>query len=78
MTWTKLTSIEKVRDQIDTIEKLWTKLKYGLKDMDQICSLPKKEREREREREKKKKSFRDERPIIEDEIYCVLSNTMLK
>ena len=55
-------------------------MKYGLKDMDQICSFPKK-REREREREKKKKkkkSFRDERPIIEDEIYCVLSNTMLK
>ena len=59
-------------------------MKYGLKDMDQICSLPKREREREREREKKKKkkkkkkSFRDECPIIEDEIYCVLSNTMLK
>ena len=40
----------KVRDQIYTIEKLGTKLKYGLKDMNQICSLPK-ERERERERE---------------------------
>ena len=57
-------------------------MKYGLKDMDQICSLPKREREREREKKKKKKkkkkSFRDERPIIEDEIYCVLSNTMLK
>ena len=39
MTWTKLTSIEKVRDQIDTIEKLWTKLKYGVKDRDQLCNL---------------------------------------
>ena len=39
MIWTKLTSIEKVRNQIDTIEKLWTKLKYGIKVMDQICSL---------------------------------------
>ena len=39
MIWTKLTSIEKVRNQIDTIEKLWTKLKYGVKDRDQLCNL---------------------------------------
>ena len=35
-------------DQIDTIEKLETKLKYCVKDEDQICSLLKK---------KKKKTF---------------------
>ena len=29
-------------DQIDTIEKLETKLKYCIKDKDQICSLLKK------------------------------------
>ena len=38
---TNLTWDWKVRDQIDTIEKLETKLKYGVKDIDQICSLPK-------------------------------------
>ena len=27
-------------DQIDTIERLGTELKYGVKDRDQICSLP--------------------------------------
>ena len=27
-------------DQIDTIEKLETKLKYGVKVRDQICILP--------------------------------------
>ena len=27
-------------DQVDTIEKLRTKLKYDVKDRDQICSLP--------------------------------------
>ena len=26
---------------IDTIKKLWTKLKYGINDRDQIHSLPK-------------------------------------
>ena len=31
---------EKVRDQIDIIEKLWTKLKYGVKNMDHLCNLP--------------------------------------
>ena len=36
---TKLTQNWKVRDQIDTIERLETKLKYGVKDRDQICSL---------------------------------------
>ena len=30
----------KVKDQIDTIERLEAKLKYGVKDRDQICSLP--------------------------------------
>ena len=29
----------KVMDQIDTIEKLETKLKYCVNDEDQICSL---------------------------------------
>ena len=37
---TKLTWDWKVRDQIDTIEMLRTKLKYGIKDKDQIYSLP--------------------------------------
>ena len=27
-------------DEIDIIEKLWTKLKYGVKNMDQLCNLP--------------------------------------
>ena len=27
-------------DQIDTIERLGTELKYRVKDRDQICSLP--------------------------------------
>ena len=27
-------------DQIDTIERLGTELKYGVKDRNQICSLP--------------------------------------
>ena len=27
-------------DQIDTIERLGTKLKYNVKDRDQICNLP--------------------------------------
>jgi len=40
MVRTKLTQYRKVRDQIDTIERLRTKLKYGVKDRDQICSLP--------------------------------------
>ena len=33
---TKLTWHWKVRDQIDTIERLGTKLKYGVKDRNQI------------------------------------------
>ena len=36
---TKLTRYWKVRDQIDTIQRLRTKLKYALKNRDQICSL---------------------------------------
>ena len=39
MAWTKLIWHWKVRDQINTIEKLGTKLKYGIKDRVQICSL---------------------------------------
>ena len=39
---TKLTRDWKVKDQIDTIETFWTKLKYGVKDRDQMCSLLKK------------------------------------
>ena len=39
---TKLIRHWKVRDQIDTIKSLETKLKYGVKDKDQICSLSKK------------------------------------
>ena len=35
----KLTRYWKVNGQIDIIERLWTKLKYGIKVMDQICSL---------------------------------------
>ena len=34
MAGTKLTRIEKIRNQIDTIEKLKTELKYGVKDME--------------------------------------------
>ena len=34
MAGTKLTRIEKIRNQIDTIEKLKMELKYGVKDMD--------------------------------------------
>ena len=37
---TKLTWHWMVNNQIDTIEKLKIKLKYGVNDMDQICSLP--------------------------------------
>ena len=37
---TKLRQYWKVRDQIDTIERLEIKLKCGVKDRDQICSLP--------------------------------------
>ena len=40
MTWTKLTRCQKVRDQINTIKRLKTKLKYGVKNRDQISSLP--------------------------------------
>ena len=36
----KLTRHWKVRDQIDTIEMLGTKLKYNVKNRDQICNLP--------------------------------------
>ena len=35
-----LTQYQKVRDQIDTFEILWTILTYNLKVRDQICSLP--------------------------------------
>ena len=38
--WTKLTQCQKVVDQIDIIERLRTKLKYGVKNRDQIYSLP--------------------------------------
>ena len=38
---TKLTWHWKVRDQIDTIERLKTKLKYIVKNKNQIYSLPK-------------------------------------
>ena len=37
---TKLTRHWKVKDQLDTIERLWTKLKSAVKDRDQIHSLP--------------------------------------
>ena len=35
-----LTQYQKVRDQTNTIERLWTKLKYSVKDKDQLCNLP--------------------------------------
>ena len=35
-----LTQYQKVRDQIDTIERIGTKLKYGMKDKDQLCNFP--------------------------------------
>ena len=35
-----LTQYQKVRDQTDTIERLETKLKYGVNDKDQLCNLP--------------------------------------
>ena len=37
---TKLTRHKKVKDQIDASERLGTKLKYGVKDKDHLCSLP--------------------------------------
>ena len=37
---TKLTQHLKVMDQINTIERLKTKLKYNVKNRDQICNLP--------------------------------------
>ena len=39
MALTKLTRHWKVRDQIDIVERLQTKLKYGINDKDQICNL---------------------------------------
>ena len=36
----KLTWQWKTIDKIDKIERLWTKLKYGVNDRDQMCSLP--------------------------------------
>ena len=39
--WTKLTQHWKFRDQINTIERFMTKLKYIVKDKNQIPSLPK-------------------------------------
>ena len=44
MTGIKLTWHWKVRDQIDTIERLGAKLTYGVKERDQLCNLPKNER----------------------------------
>ena len=32
---TKLTEHSNIRDQIDSIERLWTKLKYGIKNNDE-------------------------------------------
>ena len=40
ITETKLTRHWKVRNQINTIKMLGTKLKYDIQDGDQICSLP--------------------------------------
>ena len=37
---TKLIWYQKDNDQIDAIEMLWIKLKYGVKDRNQIRSLP--------------------------------------
>ena len=37
---TKLTYHWEVMDQIDTIEKLETKLRYSVKDRDHSCCLP--------------------------------------
>lgn len=37
---TILTQYQKVRDRIDTFERLKTKLTYDVKVEDQICSLP--------------------------------------
>ena len=37
--WTKLIQDCKVRDQIDTIKRLGTKLKYDVNNSDQILSL---------------------------------------
>ena len=40
---TILTQYQKLRDQIDTIERLGIKLKYDIKDKNQLCNLPLKE-----------------------------------
>ena len=40
MLGTKLTHHWNVRNQIDIIERLETKLKYNVKDRNQICNLP--------------------------------------
>ena len=37
---TKLTWYWKVKDQIDIIERLWTKLKYDINDRNQLSNLP--------------------------------------
>ena len=39
MAETKLTPHPKVRDEIDTIARPRTKLRYGIKYMNQFCSL---------------------------------------
>ena len=44
MVETKLTRHWKVKDQIDKNKMLEAKLKYDVKDRDQICSLPKKKK----------------------------------
>ena len=44
MVETKLTRHWKVKDQIDINKMLEAKLKYDVKDRDQICSLPKKKK----------------------------------
>ena len=40
MAWTKLTRYRNINDQIDSIKRLETKLKYDVNDRDQTCSLP--------------------------------------
>ena len=42
--WTKLTRYWKVKDQIDTIKMLGKKLKYGVKNIVQMCSLDKRKK----------------------------------
>ena len=37
---TILTQYQKVKDQTDTIKRLKAKLRYDVKDRDQLCNLP--------------------------------------